>query len=231
MYQFLENTMKKEYGIIFDMDGTLYSFANESGGNFAKTQFYEDVITGTINFLSERLAIKPEQAQAKLQQIRETYNEGISLGIEKEFGIDRYDYFAGAWGTLEPANYIQQNLTLENQLIQANGRIALLTAAPKVWASKVLSFFNLRNVFGDLVTTGEPDLRKPDPAVFLLVAQQLNLPPQQIYSVGDQEHSDIIPAKEVGMKTLRIGRQETVADYSASDISEAIKLLTKLGAL
>lgn len=223
--------MKTEYGIIFDMDGTLYSFTNNSDGNFAKTQFYDDVITGTINFLSEKLALEPTQAQEKLQQIRESYSEGISLGIEKELGIDRYDYFACSWGTLEPANYIEPNLTLENQLIQARGRIALLTAAPKVWATKVLSFFNLRNVFGDLVTTGEPDLRKPDPAVFLHVSQQLNLPPQQIYSVGDQEHSDIIPAKAVGMKTIRVGRNETVADYTATDISEAIKLLTKLGVL
>lgn len=223
--------MKKEYGIIFDMDGTLYRFANESGGNFAKTQFYDDVITGTISFLSERLVVRPEQAHSKLQQIRETYNEGISLGIEKEFGIDRYEYFSGAWGTLEPANYIPQNLTLESQLNLAKGRIALLTAAPKVWATKVLSFLNLRDIFGDFVTTGEPDLRKPDPAVFLQVAQQLNLPPQFIYSVGDQEHSDIIPAKEVGMKTIRVGNNETQADHRVTDIAEAISLLKKLGVL
>ena len=223
--------MKKEYGIIFDMDGTLYSFAHESGGNFAKTQFYDDVMSGTIKFLSERLAIDSEQAQTKLKHIRETYNEGISLGIEKEFGIDRYDYFAGAWGTLEPANYLRQNLALESELVKAKGRIALLTAAPKVWATKVLSFLNLRSSFGDYVTTGEPDLRKPDPAVFLHVAQQLNLPPQLIYSVGDQEYSDIIPAKKVGLKTIRVGNNETEADHLVTDIAEAIDLLKNLGVL
>jgi len=106
-------------------------------------------------------------------------------------------------------------------------RSALLTAAPRVWALKVLSHLKLQKVFGENLYTGEPILRKPNPQVFQQIADNFGVKPNQVFSIGDQEDTDIIPAKKIGMKTIRVGRGKTKADYQTKDVISAIDLLRK----
>ncbi len=65
-----------------------------------------------------------------------------------------------------------------------------------------------------------------------MVASALATDPQLIFSIGDQERTDVIPAKDAGMKTILIGKsEESVADIVVPDLISAITVLRKKGVL
>ena len=59
----------------------------------------------------------------------------------------------------------------------------------------------------------------------------LEIKPNRLISIGDQERTDILPAQTLGMLTVRIGGNDTNADFLASDIPDAINQLKKEGLL
>lgn len=216
--------MNETYKYIFDMDGTLYQFDDSKDQTFTSSRFNQDLKRNVQGFISDRLGISPSASETEYKRIYQLFNGEMSLGIEKEYGISRSEYFTNTWN-LSPEDYITKNPLLPEMLGALQGRAALLTAAPRIWATRVLSFLDIDSVFGEMVFTGEPDERKPNPVVFQNIATVFNENPKNIFSIGDQEDSDILPAKQVGMRTVRIGSSETAADYSAENILLAIQFI------
>ena len=65
---------------------------------------------------------------------------------------------------------------------------------------------------------------------FQKVLEKLKMKPEEILVVGDRLSRDILPAKNLGMKTVlaRYGmviKEEGQADYEINDISELLKLV------
>jgi len=68
---------------------------------------------------------------------------------------------------------------------------------------------------------------KPDPRIFRAALQRLDLPPSQVVFVGDSYERDMIPARELGMRTVwmkgpnpRIPLNGGPVDAVASDLTE-----------
>ena len=97
-----------------------------------------------------------------------------------------------------------------------------------IWTSAALQYLGLDQFFGDNVITGEDNLRKPHPAVFLKAASMLDRPCSSIISIGDQNPTDILPAKQLGMTTIRIGSILEDADFVAPEICRALELARKI---
>ena len=221
--------MKQEYKFVFDMDGTLYQFDKGLSQSFFTSQFYTNIRENAYIFLMEKCQFSRSEVIIEYDKIYKKYDGEMSIGIEKELKIDRYEYFERTWN-LSPAKYIESNSTLSKTLDELQGRVAVLTAAPKIWTKNVLEYLELKNIFGKNVYTGDADLRKPSPLIFQKIANDLSTSPQNMISIGDQEFSDIVPAKSIGMKTVLIGSSEnTVADYQSRDVISAINLLRKEG--
>ena len=221
--------MKKIEAIIFDMDGTLYSFDEENESQFTSSRFGKEIRANCIRFFKERFSLTSDDAEDMYQDLSRRYNGEVSLAVEKEFGIDRSEYFVFTWN-LEAEEFIDTNELLLPTLQELTIRSGVLTAAPRVWAEKALAFLQIRTLFGDALFTGDPNIRKPDPEAFQQLARFWKLKPSQILAIGDQEQTDILPAKSLGMHTLRIATQaETEADYMAPDIITAIALLKEKG--
>lgn len=225
---FNEKIMNKEYKTIFDMDGTLYQFDKKPGQTFSSSQFYLDLKSNACAFLSEKLGVTPVEAEGIYNRIKEQYQGEISLGVEQEYGIDRYEYFNGTWN-MDPEKYIGRDEELPEVLDLLRGKAALLTAAPRIWAVNVLAYLNLESIFSDRIYTGEPDIRKPNPVVFQNIANDFGVLPFNVISIGDQEYSDIVPAKSIGMKTICIGITQTTADYQVENVKTAIQVLQMEG--
>jgi FMN phosphatase YigB (HAD superfamily) len=147
----------------------------------------------------------------------------FSSVIEKEFGVDRATYFAATWN-VSPEKYIEPNDDARAVLSALEGRCAVLTEAPRVWAEAALRFLNVYELVQDMLFTGEPDIRKPSIEVFNQVGTVLGGPFDSIYSVGDQEESDIIFARAAGMKTIMVGDEETSADFCVRNVQEILGL-------
>jgi FMN phosphatase YigB (HAD superfamily) len=211
--------------IIFDLDGTLYSFDNGNSANFRSSKFYSAIKTKIYSFLSDRLKIDDKRARELYEEVKKEFNGEVSLGLEKKFGIDRYEYFNNTWN-LSPSDFIEKN-NLEPLIGSLGCEIAILTSAPRVWASAALDYLNLSKYKCNLFS-GEPDLRKPDPRAFQIICDGLGYEIENSISIGDQVHSDIVPAKSLGMKTILIREKSEEADYCISSINELSEIIERI---
>jgi FMN phosphatase YigB (HAD superfamily) len=221
--------MKKISAIIFDMDGTLYSFDNAVSQTFAASKLRNQIRENCVRFFEKRFSLTPDKALAMLQDLDDRYPEGTSLAVEKEYGVDRYEFFEQTWNIL-PDTLIAKNELLLPALQRLQIPVGVLTAAPRIWADKALAFLEIDQIFSNAVFTGEPDIRKPNSLAFQQLVDFWKLPPTEILAIGDQEESDIIPAKSLGMMTLKVGAMSaSSADFQAENVVSAIELLQTKG--
>lgn len=219
--------MNKIEGIIFDMDGTLYPFDYGLTIHFGSSHFAEQMRTNVLTFFQTQFDLDREAAKLAYETINQKYSGEVSLGLEKEFGIPREHYFSKTWD-MNPAKFMETNERLEEVLKSLTIKSGVLSAAPSIWVERVLNFLQIKEIFGKAIFTGEPDLRKPDPQAFLQLAELWKVAPQSLIAIGDQEQTDILPPKSLGMKTIKIGRdKETQADFVAPNVIAAIALLQK----
>jgi len=220
-----------KHNLLLDLDGTLYNFDGKEGGVFHSSTFYKDLRKSIITFIKERKKLNTLAAEKELERIHVKYNGEISIGVENEYGIDTITYFGNTWN-LDPKKYIIKDDTLSKLLAVYRGRITLLTAAPSAWAIQALDHLEITEMFDEKIYTGESLLRKPNPLIFQKIVDDAGIPADEFISIGDQEYSDIAPAKSIGMKTMLIGKLEnSVADYQANNIFDAIELLRSEGVI
>lgn len=219
--------MSEPKGVILDLDGTLYQFRGVDG-TFGGSDFYDGLKNNMYSYLAEVIGLTEEAAKAEYERIKDMFNGEVSLGVEQELGIDRYDWFGNTWN-LNPADYLDPpRAELAESLASLEGRAVVLTAAPAAWAYPALEYLGISDLFNRNVLTGEPDIRKPNPAVFKQAANVLQRQCCEVVSVGDQNSSDILPAKQLGMLTVKIGLEAEDADYFASDIYGALQIVKKI---
>lgn len=213
-------------GLIFDLDGTLYPLPHGSGIKFTQTPMYAEIRKNIARFLSACLGISEAAALDEYGRLKQLYPGDIQRALEAEHHIDRMEFYRATW-RVSPAKYVKRFDGLPIALGPFEGRIAVLTASPAVWALPVLDFLGVHQLFGEQIFTGEPDLRKPDPLIFAEVARSLGSEPKNTVAIGDQAN-DIVPAKALGMHTIKIGGDPLIdADYQVANIFEALSLLSK----
>ncbi len=76
----------------------------------------------------------------------------------------------------------------------------------------------------------DPMVRKPSTAMFEKAIDDHNVDPKMSWMLGDKER-DLIPAKKLGMKTIRIflegyyeKGEETIGDYAVSTVKETSQI-------
>ena len=84
-----------------------------------------------------------------------------------------------------------------------------------------LEQYGLRSYFGVVVASAEAGIQKPDPAIFHLALRQAACPPDQAVMIGDRPDNDIYPAKQLGMKTIRIQQGYAACQVPRSQRYEA----------
>lgn len=219
--------MERSKLLVFDLDGTLYKFKESQDGSMLSSKFYSDVKKNILKFISQRLELSKENAELEYERVKKAYNEHASIGFEKEHGIDRLEYFEKCWN-LDPKDYITASAELGRVFESLDGRkAAVLTGAPRVWAEKALKHLQVYKFVKGAVFTGEPDVRKPSLEAFRQVLDFFKTRPEQACSIGDQEGTDIEPAKRLGMKTVIVGKESQHADFRIEDIGGLEVLLSE----
>ncbi|WP_312767461.1 HAD family hydrolase [Epilithonimonas sp.] len=69
------------------------------------------------------------------------------------------------------------------------------------------------NIFSDIIISENEAYRKPHREFYELALNKLNVSPEEILYIGDSLKLDIIPAKELGFKTLLIDRLNIFSNY------------------
>ena len=68
---------------------------------------------------------------------------------------------------------------------------------------ELLKVWGIESYFQLIILSEEVGLSKPDPTIFTLALQKANIPADRVVYVGDSDN-DILPAKSLGMYTIRI---------------------------
>ena len=66
----------------------------------------------------------------------------------------------------------------------------------------------MHTLFRHVVESAVVGVRKPDPAIFQLAANALQLPPSDIVVVGDSYEKDLLPARAIGCRTVWVKGEE-----------------------
>jgi len=71
-------------------------------------------------------------------------------------------------------------------------------------ADKRLEAMGIRQYFDLIVTSAEEGVAKPDLRIFITALARAGCTPEQAVMIGDRIDNDIVPAKQMGMKTVWI---------------------------
>ncbi len=206
--------------IIFDMDGTLYNFKE---GSFKKSKLRKKVLNNAKLYIAKNLDKSKKEAKSILEYIEKKYGEDISIALEKEFGIDKNNYFNIVWN-IPAEGIVAKNLRLRKFLLELGVRYsyAIVSDAPIVWINNVLKELKIKDIFKNNIYSGDGKIRKKFGNSFKFVANELKFNPENCIVVGDQEDTDIIQAKKNGMTAVLIADRvkSTKADYIINNIFE-----------
>ena len=101
-------------------------------------------------------------------------------------------------------------------------------------AEKRLEEMGIRRYFDVIVSSAEEGVAKPDPRIFNIALTRAGCTPEQAVMIGDRIDNDIVPAKQMGMKTVWIrqgvgrywniqGDSETPG-YEVNSLSELLSI-------
>jgi len=191
-----EEKQKKVF--IFDMDGTLYNYPNSGGFNSSKLK--DKVMRNAIRFIQKK-ELCDVQAATKIYESVPQDTIGLSSYLSLRYKISRKDYFDAVWN-ISPATVISKS-SVAQQLKRLKKlrecRLILLSSAPSIWVNTVLAYLKLKPYF-DYVYSAEDFSTKSE--IFKMISQRYN--PKNCLSIGDQMHTDIVPAKRYGMNTYLV---------------------------
>ncbi len=104
--------------------------------------------------------------------------------------------------------------------------MGLITDADTPYTRKVLEGLDMAHYFDSVTTAEDAGVGKPNPKIFQMALKN-SRGRVKVY-IGDSERRDIEGAKNVGMIAIKIGEESRRADYVASDLKEASKILEDL---
>jgi len=178
-------------GIIFDMDGTLFST--------------QDLIVHCVNETSQKFLKRSLPRQDSLWSfgpparniIRELAESLPGKPIQE--AVDYYDsvYRRSFRGMAIAFHGIPELL---EELDRLEKSLAVVTSETSTLSDYALDTFNLRNYFDALVTSDHVLKRKPDPEGIHLALRKIQLRPQECILVGDSA-ADITAGRNAGLVT------------------------------
>jgi len=110
-------------------------------------------------------------------------------------------------------------------------KIALLTNGSVKRQEKKLKNSALDKHFDLIQISEKVGFNKPHPAAFESIYHQFNMIPDECLMVGDSEINDILPAKKLGMKSVKVSgflhndENRSIADVSINHVTELTSYL------
>ncbi|MBD8349298.1 HAD family hydrolase [Dysgonomonas sp. HGC4] len=200
-------------GIIFDYGGTIDS----NGAHWAEVLWdaYKDVNVPVTKEAFREAYVYGERYLATHPDVQPNHNFYDLLKIKTDLQI-RYlleqkllednDKTASYSLAISKQCYLfaKEIISKEKEILKA-----LQDRYPMVLVSNfygnvqaVLGDFGLLEFFDDIIESAVVGVRKPDPAIFGLGVDKLNLPASSIVVIGDSHAKDIVPASKNGCQTI-----------------------------
>ncbi|WP_425449590.1 HAD family hydrolase [Dethiothermospora halolimnae] len=188
--------------VIFDLDGTLID----------SMWIWKEI---DIQFLEKRGLALPEDLQREI--------EGMSFTETAKYFKDRFklkesiEAIKAEWDIMV-LNYYKEKVTLKenvreiiDNLKSSNIKLGIGTSNSKDRTIDILKKFGLLEYFSSIRTSCEVNKGKPNPDVFLKVAEDLEVAPEKCL-VFEDTYAGVLAAKRAGMKVYAV-EDESSIDY------------------
>lgn len=132
-----------------------------------------------------------------------------------ENGLDFYNIY---WNTF--LNNINPFEGVYDLFKKYNKNICLITDLTAHIQYKKVEKLNLSDFCNNIVTSEEVGKEKPNPEMFLLAIQKLNLKENEVCMIGDNFYKDILGASKLGIKSIWLNHEFKKENYSNKIITE-----------
>lgn len=110
--------------------------------------------------------------------------------------------------------------------------LAIVTDAQSGYVRGELHKVGLLNYFNPIVISGDHGFSKPDPRLFQIALDQMDVTSEHALFVGDNLHRDILGARQIGMTTVLFNpkpipavHQECTPHHTITDLRELLTIL------
>jgi HAD superfamily hydrolase (TIGR01662 family) len=94
-------------------------------------------------------------------------------------------------------------------LLDQNYQLGLISNASNAWdVNNLIDNHHLRNYFSTILISATEGIRKPNPKIFRVAADQLHIKLSEAVMVGDTLEADILGAHNAGMRGIWISRRK-----------------------
>ena len=179
--------------VIFDLGGVLVRTAD-----FGPREGLAAMYDMTLNELMDLVFDHEAGRHAQLGEV--TYEQHWEYLRQKlELSSDELQSFQKIfWST----DFVDLELIDTLRSLRSTHRTALLSNAFSDLRKMVTERMKFADAFDEMIISAEVGMMKPDPAIYLLAAERLNVPPQQVVFVDDMPRN-VEGAQGVGMHGIQ----------------------------
>jgi len=204
--------------ILFDLDGTLYNSP-------AYNEYFDSQMAAIV---ADFLHVDLGEATRLLRGRRE--EKGTLTRAMESLGINRHEFHRLVAKHVDPTRFLSKDQATTDLIIRLKARglrAGLVSNSGRELVAKLLSALGLKADLFDLIVTGSEVEPKPSHQPFLVALAKLQCEKASTVYVGDREEAEILPAHEVGLKTILINRshqKQSVSKYADATIHELSEL-------
>jgi beta-phosphoglucomutase len=213
---------------VFDMDGVLIN--SHSAHRKAWREFLRgegvDVSDGELAFILE--------GRTRSEILRRFLGD-LTVGELQQYGCRKDDFFRSMEHQIEP---IPGVLRLLEILMRQGMSLAVATSASEIRTFATIERLGLGGCFDAVVTASDVEQGKPDPAVYRLACERLEVSPMSAVAFDDAR-AGVQAAKSAGMRCIGVasnglceqlllaGAEAVVPSFACPQFDELTKALLK----
>ncbi|MEX2554058.1 MAG: HAD-IA family hydrolase [Actinomycetota bacterium] len=91
------------------------------------------------------------------------------------------------------------------------------------WLTTLLERLGILPLMSVVVVSGDEGIEKPDPKIFRLALDRLDVSPERVTYVGDNPRIDVEPALALGMGAVLVDRRGVHASFRASPVVRSLE--------
>ena len=95
--------------------------------------------------------------------------------------------------------------------------VAAISDGQKIWALGELESVGLDKFFNTVIVSSDYGFRKPDPRMFSMALEKMNLLPEETIFIGNDMYRDILGGHEIGMKTVFFRSNQGEQKFSGAE--------------
>jgi putative hydrolase of the HAD superfamily len=219
---------KKPQAVIFDTDNTLYSYepADKAATKAAEIKAC-DLLGVPLKKFKDAFATARSDVKAQLKQTASSHSRLLYyqrtielLGLNTQI-LMTLDLEQTYWRTfLANCQLFPEVKEFILDLKSAGVTTAIITDLTAQIQFRKIIYLGLDTYFDYVVTSEEAGIDKPDKAPFEIALKKLQVPPEEMWMIGDNPNADIAGAAQFNMLTLQKKHQGVTISNNPTYIFE-----------